>query len=59
MKENPEETPHCASGNSLTAAESRFLSQSQFSIHCTTFPQFHPVIANTELFLHALKTQST
>lgn len=23
-----------------------------------TFPQFHPIIANTELFIHALKTQT-
>lgn len=59
MKENLEETPHCASGNALTAAESRFLSQSQFSNHCSILPQFHPVIANTQLFLHALETQNT
>lgn len=57
MKENPEETPHCASGNALTAAES--LSRSQFSNHCSILPQFHPVIANTQLFLHALETQNT
>lgn len=58
MPKKPEETPDCASGNSPPAAESRFLSRSQFSLHCTTSPQFHPVIANTELFIHALKTQT-